>query len=128
MRKTIGTNPLDAVVPDLSTVSQSTRSGNSRTNNGAQSNAIGSNANDGTANGSIGKALAPLRPSKERLTVHISVPLIERAKNAVFWTPGLTLADLGERALETLVSELEKQNGRPFEPRPHELKGGRPLK
>ena len=123
MRKTIGTNPLDAVVPDLSTPSGSTKSGNSRTNNGAQSNATGSNANDST-----GKALAPPRPAKERLTVHISVPLIERAKNAVFWTPGLTLADLGERALETLVSELEKQNGRPFEPRPHELKGGRPLK
>lgn len=123
MRKTIGTNPLDAVVPDLSTRSESAKLGNGRTNNGAQSNGTKGDANDKT-----GKVLAPSRPSKERLTVHISVPLIERAKNAVFWTPGLTLADLGERALEALVSDLEKQNGRPFEPRPHELKGGRPLK
>ena len=101
MRKTIGTNPLDAVVPDLTAPNQNTNSTHAK---------------------------ATPRMTKQRLTVHIPVPLIERAKNAVFWTPGLTLADLGERALESLVSELEKQNGGPFEVRPHELKGGRPLK
>ena len=104
MRKTIGTNPLDAVVPDLTAQNQNTQTGKT-----ARANAM-------------------TRTNKQRLTVHIPVPLIERAKNAVFWTPGLTLADLGERALESLVSELEKQNGGPFDVRPHELKGGRPLK
>lgn len=106
MRKTIGTNPLDAVVPDLTAQNQNHK-----------------NARDKQSTN-----ITPQRPAKERLTVHISVPLIERAKNAVFWTPGLTLADLGERALESLVSELEKQNGGPFDARTHELKGGRPLK
>ncbi len=109
MRKTIGLNPLDAVVPDL-----------------AAQNGV---TDEGRNNGRSRKTDAvPARPNKERLTVHISVPLIDRAKNAVFWTPGLTLADLGERALEVLVSELEKENGGPFAMRPHELKGGRPLK
>lgn len=106
MRKTIGTNPLDAVIPDLSAQKPT-----NKTNNETQS---------------PDEKLR--RPVKERLTVHIPVPLIERAKNTVYWTPGLTLADLGERALETLVSEFEKQNGGPFEQRPHELRGGRPMK
>lgn len=104
MRKTIGTNPLDAVVPDLTQHKPASRKG------------------------SPASEEKPRRPVKERLTVHIPVPLIERAKNTVYWTPGLTLADLGERALEALVSELEKKNGGPFEQRPHELRGGRPLK
>lgn len=116
MRKTtIGMNPLDAVVPDLSG-----QAGEEQTKTGK-----GSETNGSSVQG--GKRVAP-RPAKERLTVHISVPLIERAKNTVFWTPGLTLADLGERALEALVSDLEKNHGGPFEARPHELKGGRPLK
>lgn len=106
MRKTIGTNPLDAVVPDLTQQKPASKSRKSSASSGEK----------------------PRRPVKERLTIHIPVPLIERAKNTVYWTPGLTLADLGEQALEALVSEFEKKNGGPFEQRPHELRGGRPLK
>ena len=32
--------------------------------------------------------------TKERLTVNLPPELIERARNAVYWTPGLTLAGL----------------------------------
>jgi hypothetical protein len=133
MRKTIGTNPLDAVVPDLSARSvttKATKGASSGATSGA-TNGNGSIDGDGqreTALATPARPTSPPRPSKERLTIHVSVPLIDRAKNAVYWTPGLTLADLGERALEALVSELEKQNGKPFEARPHELKGGRPMK
>ena len=70
----------------------------------------------------------PIRQTKERLTVHLSVPLIERVKNAVYWTPGLTLAGLAEKALAQAIRELEQQNGGAFMPRREELKGGRPLK
>ena len=35
---------------------------------------------------------------KDRLTVHLPVDLIEGVKNAVYWTPGLTLARLAEDA------------------------------
>lgn len=63
---------------------------------------------------------------KLRLTVHVPSDLIERAKNAVFWTPGLTLAALAEQALERELKLIEQ--GKPFPPRTSELRGGRPVK
>jgi hypothetical protein len=73
----------------------------------------------------------PPRPrigQKERLTIHLPVELIDRVKNAVYWTPGLTLAGLGEEALRRMVEQLEVERGDPFPPRQAELRGGRPLK
>jgi hypothetical protein len=93
-RRTIGTNPLDAVIP-------------TRREERASS--------------------AP-RVVKERLTVHLPADLIDRIKNAVYWTPGLTLAGLAEEALTAAVEKLEQERGEPFPPRKAELKGGRPLK
>lgn len=93
-RRTIGTNPLDAVIPARQQE----------------------------------KTLRPSRLVKERLTVHLPVDLIDRVKNAVYWTPGLTLASLAEEALAAAVEKLERQRGEPFPPRKAELKGGRPLK
>ena len=116
-RSTIGVNPLDAVIPDSRSQSPSAQSleGEGRSRSEAT-----------PANDTRAPALA--KDSKERLTIHVPIPLIERVKNAVFWTPGLTLADLGARALEEYVSQLESENGGPFEPRRHELKGGRPMR
>ena len=65
---------------------------------------------------------------KQRLTVHITVETIERVKNAVFWTPGLTLAAMAEEALAGAVDKLEKKNKKKFKPRTSDLKGGRPMK
>ena len=56
------------------------------------------------------------------------VSVIERAKNAMFWTPGLTLADLASQALTNAVDSLEKKRGEAFPHRKTELKGGRPMK
>jgi len=94
-RRTIGNNPLDAVVPTASPPEASER---------------------------------PRKVSKERLTIHLPVDLIDRVKNAVYWTPGLTLAGLGEEALRVMVERLEADRGDPFPPRQEELRGGRPLK
>lgn len=94
-RRTIGTNPLDVVIPVRQFVEKGT----------TQKKII-----------------------KERLTVHLPVELIERVKNAVYWTPGLTLAGLAEEALTTAVERLERERGEPFPPRKSELKGGRPIK
>jgi hypothetical protein len=91
-RRTIGTNPLDAVIPTPR------------------------------------EEKSPSRVVKERLTVHLPVDLIDRIKNAVYWTPGLTLAGLAEEALAAAVEKLERARGEPFPPRRSELKGGRPLK
>jgi hypothetical protein len=65
---------------------------------------------------------------KERLTIHVPVELLDRLRNAVYWTPGLTLAGLAEEALTRAVGKMEKDNGKPFDHRRQELKGGRPLK
>ena len=106
-RKTIGQNPLDAVVPDLRLLNQTNAQTPSTTNSDTPE---------------------PDLNRKERLTIHLPLGLIERLKNAVYWTPGLTLADLGETALGQWIDEIETQRGAPFEPRAAQLKGGRPLK
>lgn len=103
-RSTIGSNnPLDSVVPRSETTSPT-------------------------------EAASPDRKeytdpaAKERLTVHLPKPLIERVKNAVYWTPGLTLASLGQRALEAEIDRMEQEKGEPFPQRDDELRGGRPMK
>lgn len=103
-RPTIGVNPLDALIPRSAPaptpVEQPAR---------------------------VAPVTAP-SASKERLTVHLSPALIDRVKNAVYWTPGLTLAGLAEDALRAAVEALEARRGDAFPPRREELKGGRPLK
>lgn len=65
---------------------------------------------------------------KERMTIQISKDTIERAKNAVYWTPGLTIAQLTEEALNLVLNEMEKERGGSFPQRKSELRPGRPLK
>ena len=97
-RRTIGTNPLDAVVPEPRAVPQS---------------------HPPAPAASVGK---------ERLTVHLPVDLIEGVKNAVYWTPGLTLARLAEDALRQALAALEAARGAPYPPRERPLTVGRPLR
>jgi hypothetical protein len=109
-RKTIGNSPLDTVVPRHEPETDAAlipRSAPER-----------QRARDEV----------PSRITKERLTVHVPVELIDRVKNIVYWTPGLTLARLAEEALTKEVEEREKERGEPFPQRAEELRGGRPLK
>lgn len=80
--------------------------------------------------------------NKQRLTVQISSMVIEKAKNIVYWTRGLTLAQLVEIALENVIRSHEentavfddqtgeplKEKGEAFPGRKEELKSGRPSK
>ncbi len=100
-RRTIGDNPLDAVIPR------------------APSRAAAAVAEPEEG---------PPKQAKERMTFHLPVEVMERAKNAVYWTPGLTLADLAAQALTDAVDRLEKKKGEPFPPRKADLKGGRLMK
>ena len=100
-RRTIGENPLDSLVPKKGTPPQEKAAERPQE--------------------------APRGP-KERLTVHLPLEVIDRAKNAVFWSPGLTLAGLAEAAFVKALEKLEKENGGPFPARRAELKGGRPMK
>lgn len=67
------------------------------------------------------------KDQKRRITVQISEEIIERIKNATYWTPGLTLSCLVETALEKEVDQMEADRGNPFEKRKGELKTGRPI-
>ncbi len=101
-RRTIGASPLDAVVP-------------LRRNEPPP------------VEREAGPAPAP-RPGKERVTFQLPVDLIERARDAVYWTPGATMAALMEAALTDHLAKLEKRRGQPFERRGGALKTGRPIK
>ncbi len=114
-RSTIGLNPLDAVVPK------------------AEPAPIAKEEPKPAApRKPKRKAPAPVstgeRIEKQRLTVHVPVDLIDRLKNAVYWTPGLTLAGLAEDAFDRALKSIEKEQGGPFPQRDQELRGGRPLK
>ena len=64
---------------------------------------------------------------KEPVTIRIPHKLAERLRNTVYWTPGLTLAGITEKALEHTIDALEKENGKPFPQRQGNVKTGRPL-
>jgi hypothetical protein len=101
-KSTIGSNPLDAVVP-------AKRRGDAE-------------ADETTT------VTADERPTKERFTVQLPVEVTERARNAVYWTPGATLADLVAEALAKHIDDLERERGEPFPERTGKVKTGRPMK
>ena len=66
---------------------------------------------------------------KQRLAVVITGEVVERAKNAVYFEPGLTLASLMEGALTVALNKLERKRGEPYPARQGlRLKPGRPIK
>lgn len=77
----------------------------------------------------IEKKDEPVSTLKQRVTIHISVDLIDRVKNAVYWEPGLTLTEFAERAFDRELKKWEKEWGEEYPQRKeYQLKGGRPLK
>lgn len=51
---------------------------------------------------------------RQRFTVHLPEALVERLRLAVYWTPGLTLSDMAEKALASAADKLEKERGEAF--------------
>ena len=94
-RSTIGSNPLDAVVPM------------------------------GRPEPAIEEPSAPPAAPRERVTIALPADLMERARNAVYWTPGATLAGLVEEALEVELAKREEASGGVFKTRNSRLKPGR---
>lgn len=69
----------------------------------------------------------PAAPQRAKLTTSVGVPVLDRAKSAVYWTPGLTLAALVEEALRREVKRREKHRGEPFPARAGALTPGPPV-
>src|SRR5581483_10855446 len=78
-----------------------------------------------------GEASTPLptstRQGSERFTVHLPVTLVDRLRDAVYWTPGLTLSRMAETAFDAALRDLEAERGTPYPPRRGELRAGRPI-
>src|ERR1043165_1906405 len=83
-----------------------------------------------TVNGSLnGSALATGRNSrtrKQRVTITLPLSLLERLRNAVYWTGHGPLARLISDALDDAVTHMEQSNGQIFPQRLSPLKRGRP--
>ncbi|HEY6321167.1 MAG TPA: hypothetical protein VJA16_06385 [Thermoanaerobaculia bacterium] len=71
---------------------------------------------------------APPPAAAGRLAFHLPTALLERAKNAVYHTPGLTLAALAVTALTRELDRLEEHRGQPFPARHGPLRTGRPIR
>ena len=66
------------------------------------------------------------RRQKERLTVQIDGEVLDRLRNAVYWTPGLTMTGLVERCIAEAIRGMERRRGAAFPQRSEPLKAGRP--
>ncbi|RME56928.1 MAG: hypothetical protein D6795_00430 [Deltaproteobacteria bacterium] len=66
------------------------------------------------------------RSRRTRITLNLPERLVEKFRDAVFWTPGLTMSGLAEQALARAIAALEAERGEPFPPRTARLSPGRP--
>ena len=81
-----------------------------------------------------GAASPSARPSKAgrqqprtvRLTVSLPGDLVDRLRNAVYWSPDLKLAWLIAQSLRVSLSDLETSRQGPFPKRMMALRSGRP--
>lgn len=73
-----------------------------------------------------GPALDRRLEARERLTVKLRAEIINRLRNAVFYTPGLTINGFIENCIVSVVGEMEKKRGSAFPERTENLRAGRP--
>ena len=68
----------------------------------------------------------PIDSRNQRVTIFLPTTLIERLRNAIYWTEQHTMARVITDALHDAVAEMEHTNGGTFPPRLTPLKRGRP--
>ena len=66
------------------------------------------------------------QPRMVRLTVSLPGDLVDRLRDAVYWSPSLTLAWLIAQSLRTSLAEMESLRQAPFPKRTNALRAGRP--
>jgi len=69
-----------------------------------------------------------VRDDRERVTVKLPRSLVEQLRNAVYWTPGLTVTSFLANCITHVVARLESERGDKFPRREMELQPGRPRK
>ena len=66
------------------------------------------------------------QPRTVRLTVSLPSDLVDRLRDAVYWSPSLTLAWLIAQSLRNFLTEMESLRQSPFPKRTKALRAGRP--
>ena len=66
------------------------------------------------------------QPRMVRLTVSLSGDVVDRVRNAVYWSPSLKLSWLIAQSLRTSLTEMESSRQGPFPQRKNPLRAGRP--
>jgi hypothetical protein len=66
------------------------------------------------------------QPRMVRLTVNLPGDLVDRVRNAVYWSPSLKLSWLIAQSLRTSLAEMESSRQGPFPQRKNPLRAGRP--
>lgn len=146
-RRTIGDNPLDVVIPSLvpqrltelprGTVEPEPVQNLTDVKSAASNSRVESEKTVSVVRTAVSEPSPELPTATEdvarsvraeRLTLHLSSKLVDRIRNAVYWTPGLTIAELAETALSESIDQLEAERGEAFAARGSELKRGRPIK
>ena len=72
------------------------------------------------------RARGPRQSRMVRLTVSLPGDLVDRLRDAVYWSPNLTLAWLIAQSLRASLADLEKSRQGPFPKRMMSLRVGRP--
>ncbi len=75
---------------------------------------------------SVAVPLGLRQPMKRRMTVNLPVELLDRLRNAAYWSTGQTLTSLIESAITGLLDRVELEHGGRFPQRLGKLKPGRP--
>lgn len=73
------------------------------------------------------EAQESVKIKRVRISAEISGDVADRIKNAVYWTPGMTMAGFIEESLAKAIEELEEEKGEKFPQRERNLVGGRPM-
>jgi hypothetical protein len=68
----------------------------------------------------------PPQPRMVRLTVNLPGDVVDRVRNAVYWSPSLKLSWLIAQSLRTSLAEMESSRQGPFPQRKNPLRAGRP--
>lgn len=85
------------------------------------------NGHTGTSNSAFSPGRADRQqPRKIRLTVSLPGDLVDRLRDAVYWSPSLTLAWLIAQSIRTSLAEMEVVRQEPFPKRTNALRAGRP--
>jgi hypothetical protein len=74
------------------------------------------------------QASVPARAGTARLSVRLPGEIVERTRDAVFHSPGLTLTSLLAEALAREIERLETERGEGFPRRTGRVRTGRPLR